>query len=210
MISAMSKSKFIWIMVAFSMPGLLLVTLRIFVFQPFSIPSSSNVPTFVPGDAMLASRFAYRLDDPQRGDMAVFKLPSEPSIDYVKRVIGLPGDRVQIKVGRLFLNGVLVPREAVKLDADLYRFEPKQFYRETLPEGGSYMIGEVSDLEMSDDTQEFLVPAASYFVLGDNRDNSSDSRFGLGFVPRENFTGRYVFKYWNAKLSLFPERPAPP
>ncbi len=136
---------------------------------------------------------------PKRGDVAVFKLPRDAQTDYIKRVIGLPGDKIQVREGRLYINGALVPREPIaKVQTeDFYGHETGvPTYRETLPGGVSHTIIEVqSDTGINDNTQVFEVPAGNYFMMGDNRDNSTDSRVppdqgGVGFVPFENLVGR--------------------
>jgi len=125
--------------------------------------------------------------------VVVFKFPPNPSIDYIKRVIGLPGDKIQMKGGQLFINDVAVPREKVgQIDnADITEVaRPVDVYRETLPNGVSYDTLDLTQNGIGDDTQVFEVPAGHYFMMGDNRDNSSDSRFTVGFVPNENLVGR--------------------
>jgi signal peptidase I len=179
-----------------------LIVARFWLFQPFSIPASSMVPFLVPGDYIMISKQAYRMGDPQRGDVAVFKKPNDPAVDFVKRVIGLPGDRVQVKQGRLYLNSAMVMREAVqpRVDGRVWFGGGLQplFYRETLPDGPSYEIVEISDTEAHDNTEEFVVPAGHYFVMGDSRDNSLDSRF-IGYVPRANFIGSYAMHFWRGE-----------
>ena len=123
----------------------------------------------------------------------VFKFPPNPSLDYIKRVIGLPGDRIQMKEGVLFINGEAVPREKVgQIDnPDITEVDrPVDVYRETLPNGVSYDTLDLTPNSIGDETREFVVPAGHYFMMGDNRDNSTDSRFTVGFVPEENLVGR--------------------
>jgi signal peptidase I len=123
----------------------------------------------------------------------VFKFPPNPSLDYIKRVIGLPGDRVQMKSGQLFINGQAVPRDKVgQIDnPDITEVDrPVDVYRETLPNGVSYDTLDLSPNSIGDDTREFVVPEGHFFMMGDNRDNSTDSRFTVGFVPAENLVGR--------------------
>jgi signal peptidase I len=188
------------------------LVIRTFVFQPFNAPSASSFPNLMVGDMFLVSKTAYRNADPQRGDIAVFKLPNDPSVDYVKRVIGLPGDRVQMKQGRLFLNGVLVPREAVICQFPVEQPDESgaKFYRETLPSGRSYVIAERGDVGDADNTDEYAVPVGHYFALGDNRDNSQDSRFlqQVGYIPRANFIGPFVVRFWNTNGVPLRGRPA--
>lgn len=191
--------------------------IRCFLYEPFSIPSSSMVPTLEVGDFLFVSKRSYgysskssffglpvidgRTGDrlPERGDVAVFKLPNNPSIDYIKRVIGLPGERIQMVRGRLLINGQLVERqelEAVELNKNPGEspglIQPAILYSELLPNGRTHIIAEESDVARYDNTPEFVVPAGHYFMMGDNRDNSQDSRAigGPGYVPAENFVGR--------------------
>jgi signal peptidase I len=179
---------------------------RTFLLQPFDIPSSSNEPSLMRGDVIFVSKLAYRSDDPQRGDIAVFKLPSDPSIDYIKRIIGLPGDRIQMKQGIVYLNG-----EPLKHEREyLYSPEPTvTFYRETLPNGRSYVVADVSPDSPVDNTDIYEVPEGHYFAMGDNRDNSRDSRYldHLGYIPRANFVGRYAFRFWNSSGISLTVRP---
>ena len=211
------------------------LVIRCFAFEPFSIPSASMVPTLEVGDFLFVSKYSYGYSakasffglplydgraltnvlghQPQRGEVAVFKLPTDPSTDYIKRIIGLPGDTVQVKDGRLYINGVIVQREKLR-DADVTLPSPNGFparhvmatdYTETLPPdtskpGGAtrqHIIRELSDAGPLDNTVEYTVPAHHYFMMGDNRDNSQDSRVQnlVGYVPEENFVGpaRFLF-----------------
>ncbi len=196
---------------------LIAVVVRTFFFQPFNIPSGSLIPTLLIGDYLFVSKYSYGYSrysfpfgpplfsgriwgaEPQRGDIAVFKLPRDNSTDYIKRVIGLPGDRIQMIDGGLTINGVAVPREPVgKQDvsagADLR--DRASFYRETLPNGVSFVIQELDIYgnRLMRNTPVYQVPPNQFFMMGDNRDNSLDSRdmseAGVGFVPYENFVGR--------------------
>jgi signal peptidase I len=133
---------------------------------------------------------------PERGDVAVFKLPSDTNIDYIKRVIGLPGDRIQMKEGTLFINDVAVKKERIEdyVDPNTEAMERRGLklvpqFRETLPNGVSYNVLDFGTMGL-DNTDVFVVPDGNYFMMGDNRDNSSDSRESVGFVPIENFVGR--------------------
>jgi signal peptidase I len=190
---------------------LLALVIRTFLFQPFSIPSGSMRPTLLEGDYLFVSKYAYGYSHhsfpfspkifsgriwsgtPERGDVAVFKFPPNPEIDYIKRIIGLPGDKVQMKDGVLYINGEAVKREKTGQieNFDVTEVEqPVDVYRETLPNGVSYDTLDISTGTLGDDTREFNVPEGHYFAMGDNRDNSSDSRFTVGFVPAENLVGR--------------------
>jgi signal peptidase I len=134
---------------------------------------------------------------PRRGDVAVFKLPRDEKTDYIKRVVGLPGDRIQMKDGVLFINGESVKKERIEDFVDLYGEgdgQPIAQFRETMSNGVVYTVLDERQHGDADDTEEFKVPDGNYFMMGDNRDNSLDSRFpknfGVGFVPYENFVGR--------------------
>jgi signal peptidase I len=184
---------------------------RTFLFQPFNSPSASSYPNLMVGDMFFVSKTAYRNADPQRGDIAVFKLPSDPSIVYIKRVIGLPGDRIQMKEGRLYLNGTMASREPVTYQPPIDQPDEAGaiFYRETLPNGRSYYIAERSDDGDADNTDEYVVPEGHYFTLGDNRDNSQDSRFlqQVGYIPRESFIGPFAVRFWNTNGVPLTGRP---
>jgi len=190
---------------------LLALVIRTFLFQPFSIPSGSMRPTLLEGDYLFVTKWAYGYSrysfpfspplfsgriwgsGPERGDVVVFKFPPDPSLDYIKRVIGLPGDRIQMRDGQLYINGEAVPREKVGQinNPDITELpRPVDVYRETLPNGVSYDTLDISPNSIGDNTREFVVPEGHYFMMGDNRDNSTDSRFSVGFVPQENLVGR--------------------
>ncbi|WP_269932294.1 signal peptidase I [Aminobacter sp. HY435] len=190
---------------------LLALVIRTLLFQPFSIPSGSMRPTLLEGDYLFVTKWAYGYSryslplspnlfsgrifgsDPERGDVVVFKFPPNPSLDYIKRVVGLPGDRIQMKEGVLYINGTAVPREKVgQIDnPDITEVSgPVDVYRETLPNGVSYDTLDLTPNGIGDDTREFVVPEGHFFMMGDNRDNSTDSRFNVGFVPAENLVGR--------------------
>ena len=196
---------------------LIALVVRTFLFQPFNIPSGSMIPTLLVGDYLFVSKYSYGFSHfsfpfspdffqgrifgtpPKRGDVAVFKLPRDNSTDYIKRVIGLPGDTIQMKEGRLYINGTIVPREATtKVHTENYEGQETDVptYKETLPGGVTHTIIEVQgDTGFNDNTDLYKVPANSYFMMGDNRDNSLDSRVppdqgGVGYVPFVNFIGR--------------------
>ncbi len=202
---------------------LLAMVIRTFLYEPFNIPSGSMLPTLKVGDYLFVSKPAYgysqhsfpfglakfegRISEsaPKRGDVAVFKLPSNKRIDYIKRVIGLPGDTIQVINGRLYINGEIVEREAVAMIEDKSdpSFPPKRSveYLETLPGGIVHTIYEETDNGDLDNTPLYTVPERHYFMMGDNRDNSQDSRVqGLvGFVPIENFVGRAEILFFSVK-----------
>lgn len=190
---------------------LLALVIRTLLFQPFSIPSGSMRPTLLEGDYLFVTKWAYgysryslpfspplfsgRLfgSDPKRGDVVVFKFPPNPALDYIKRVIGLPGDRIQMRSGQLYINDQPVPREKVGEinNPDITEVDrPVDVYRETLPNGVAYDTLDLSPNSIGDDTREFVVPEGHFFMMGDNRDNSTDSRFSVGYVPAENLVGR--------------------
>jgi signal peptidase I len=189
---------------------LLALVIRTFLFQPFSIPSGSMRPTLLEGDYLFVTKWAYGYSrhslpfspnlfsgrifgsPPERGDVAVFKYPPNPSLDYIKRVVGLPGDRIQMIDGVLHINGTPVKREKIGEinNPDITEENrPVDVYRETLPNGVSYETLDLTPNGISDQTREFTVPEGHYFMMGDNRDNSADSRV-FGFVPEENLVGR--------------------
>ncbi len=190
---------------------ILALIIRTLLFQPFSIPSGSMRPTLLEGDYLFVSKYAYGYSnasipfspdlfsgriwgaEPERGDVVVFKFPPNPKLDYIKRVIGLPGDRIQMIGGVLHINGEPVKREKIGAieNPDITEVErPVDVYRETLPNGVSYDTLDLTPNGIADDTREFTVPEKSYFMMGDNRDNSQDSRFDVGMVPEANLVGR--------------------
>ena len=201
--------------------GLIAIGIRTIAFEPFNIPSGSMIPTLLVGDYLFVSKYSYGYSKyslpfspnlfsgrifaslPRRGDVAVFKLPRDNATDYIKRIVGLPGDRVQMKAGQLYINGEAAPR---RLLGDYQARDGRvlvQFrhFAETLP-GNTPAAGHVHEIvKMYDagglnDTVEFRVPADHVFAMGDNRDNSSDSRDpsgGVGFIPLENLVGRAEF-----------------
>jgi len=191
---------------------LIALVIRTFAFEPFNIPSGSMIPTLLVGDFLFVSKYSYgygsrgtflglvpfsgRLggDAPKRGDVVVFKLPRDPSTDYIKRLIGLPGDTVQIRQGLLYINGVPVERLRLETLASVEETKPSdntQDYTEALPQGPTHIIRKMGDNHPLDNTPVFTVPPHHYFFMGDNRDNSQDSRTNnVGFVPEENLVGK--------------------
>lgn len=213
---------------------LLSVLIRSCFYEPFHIPSSSMKPNLLIGDYIFVSKFSYgyskhsfpfsivpikgRVFDsnkPKRGDVVVFKCPTN-NVTYVKRLIGLSGDIIQVKESLLYINKRPVGLEFVKKEKigfrDFYR------YNEILPNGVQHLIWEETNVGPVDNTQEFLVPEGHYFFMGDNRDNSQDSRFmtKVGFVPEENLLGKVesvfmstkepIWKFWRWKSSIRSER----
>ena len=198
--------------------------LRSFLFEPFKIPSGSMVPTLLVGDLILVNKFEYGVrlpvintkvianGDPQRGDVVVFRYPPDPRLDYIKRVVGVPGDEIVYAGQKLSVNGQPVPLKALGefYDEDSLRYAPQ--FAETLgavehrilvdPKRPSFFGGEMPRFPGAENcryTVEGLtckVPAGHYFVMGDNRDNSQDSRY-WGFVPDENLVGRAFFIWMN-------------
>ncbi|MDA8235233.1 MAG: signal peptidase I [Clostridia bacterium] len=145
---------------------ILAVIIRFFIFQPFYIPSGSMEPTLTEGDRIIVNKFLYRFKEPQRADVIVFKYPLDEKRDFIKRIIGVPGDTVEIKNNELIINGKPVP-------------EP--YLAQNLEQNGNY--GPVT------------VPQDRYLMLGDNRNNSEDSRI-WGMLPKENIRGKAVVLYW--------------
>ncbi len=203
------------------------------IAEPYYVPSGSMEPTLLIGDELLATKFPYGYSSaslplsvpwpqterilgalPQRGDVVVFRYPGDRSQVWVKRVIGLPGDRVEMRNGRLWLNGEQV---AVKRDGQALMEErgapsiPATRYIETLPGGRAHPILKLSGRNPFDDTPEITVPAGHVFVMGDNRDNSADSRVpleqgGVGLLPTDNLIGRVesVVASWDLNVKEQP------
>jgi len=199
---------------------LIALVVRTFAYEPFNIPSGSMLPTLLIGDYLFVSKFSYGYsryslpwslslingrvwnDTPEAGDVVVFKLPTDNKTDYIKRIVGLPGDSIQVKGGILHINDRPVKRELVGPRAvvgfagqTVEMFE----YLETLPNGKQHLIWERSDREALDNTQVYKVPEGHYFAMGDNRDRSQDSRVlsKVGFVPFENLIGRAEFLFFS-------------
>ena len=197
--------------------------IRTFLFEPFKIPSGSMYPTLEVGDFLFVSKYTYGYskhsfpfsfpgyegriwsDLPKRGDVVVFKYPGDNKTDFIKRVIGLPGDTIQMKNGRLYINGEPTKREAIgTYIIDEYVTLPMKYteYVETFPEGTTHRILEISDEQKIDNTVEFKVPDGHYFMMGDNRDNSNDSRKDVGFVPFDNIEGKARFLFYSHDDSI--------
>lgn len=191
---------------------LIALVIRTFLYQPFNIPSGSMEDTLLIGDYLFVSKFSYGYSrysfplglvpfsgrilssSPERGDIAVFRHPFEDDTDYIKRVIGLPGDEIQVLDGILYINGEMVPRERIDDFVEVGsngRTIATPRYVETLPNGVSYEVLDANPHDHWDNTDVYKVPPGRYFMMGDNRDNSQDSRTqSVGFVPLENFIGR--------------------
>jgi signal peptidase I len=198
-------------------PALIIaLVIRTLLFQSFNSPSGSMEGTLLVGDYLFLSKYSYGYthyslpfspplfsgrvfgSEPKRGDVVVFRLPRDDSVDYIKRVIGLPGDRIQMIDGLPYINGVAVKRERAEdyIDNDE---GPRPIHvkrwRETLPNGVSYYTLDRIEHSEYDTTQPYLVPPGHFFMMGDNRDNSLDSRVpptsgGVGYVPFENLIGQ--------------------
>ncbi|MCF8503392.1 MAG: signal peptidase I [Caulobacter sp.] len=209
---------------------LIALVLRIFLFQPFTIPSASMEPNLLKGDYIIVSKFSYGYSKhsipfspplfkgrifasaPERGDIIVFKLPSDNQTDYIKRLMGLPGDRVQVKAGVVFVNGKANARvyDGPGDPGTCWNGSTVQRFRETNMDSRAYETYDCGPRGDVDDTGVYIVPEGHYFFMGDNRDNSLDSRVapeasGVGFVPQENLVGhaRIILLSWNGKASLF-------
>ncbi|MAF95963.1 MAG: signal peptidase I [Rhodospirillaceae bacterium] len=199
---------------------LIALGIRSVAYEPFNIPSRSMFPTLVIGDYLFVSKFSYGYSryslpfslplipgrifftEPERGDVIVFKLPTDNRTDYIKRIIGLPGDTVQLRQSILYINGKPVERE--KVDDFIGRSGPNNHirptrYMETLPNGRKHYILEVTENTVFDNTPVYKVPEGHYFAMGDNRDRSRDSRFlgDVGYIPRQNLIGRAEFLFFS-------------
>jgi signal peptidase I len=203
---------------------LIAVAVRTVAYEPFNIPSGSMIPTLLVGDYLFVSKFSYGYSryslpfglplfsgriffhPPQRGDVVVFKLPTDNSTDYIKRVIGLPGDHIQVRDGQLYINDKLVPRKPIQ--DYMYKDEdgeihPLHQYIETLPDGVQHRIIKLTDSGPMNNTQVYTVPPRDYFMMGDNRDNSEDSRVlsAVGYVPEVNLIGKAEFLFFSTNGS---------
>jgi signal peptidase I len=200
---------------------LIALFVRTFGYEPFNIPSGSMIPTLLVGDYLFVSKFSYGysryslplnlplIDDrilfsePERGDVAVFKLPADNKTDYIKRIIGLPGDRIQVVDGILQINAKPVGRvktsDFITEGHAANTFRRTAQYTETLPNGVVHNILEISDTQTFDNTPVYRVPQGYYFAMGDNRDRSRDSRFlrDVGYIPVENLVGRAEFIFFS-------------
>lgn len=203
---------------------LLPLALRSFLYAPFNIPSGSMKPTLLVGDYVFVSKFAYGYSNysfpfsphlfegrimteghnPTRGDVVVFRLPTDDSIDYVKRLIGMPGDRIRVENGEVILNGKKLPRKKIApfIDEDADgNTTTIPAYTETLPNGVSYTVLDQMPDGPLDNTPEYVISADHYFMMGDNRDNSQDSRVLniVGYVPAQNLVGHAELIFFSLK-----------
>lgn len=214
----------IWETVSVVLQALVLaLVLRTFLFQPFNIPSGSMKPTLLIGDYLFVSKFSYgfskhsfplspdlfdgrvlQFSEPQRGDVVVFKFPGDNSTDYIKRVIGLPGDKVEMRSSVVYINDVAVPRAQNGTYTDEGNRRTVPVWMETQGNGKNYATIDTQPGDRHDNTPAITVPDDSYFVMGDNRDNSSDSRYDVGFMPAENLVGKAQIIF----LSLKDRTPA--
>lgn len=192
--------------------GLIALTIRSLAYEPFSIPSGSMIPSLLINDFLFVSKSSYGYSrysfplgifpiegrisavQPERGDVIVFRKPHNENIDYIKRLIGLPGDRIQMKKGRLYINNKLVERDYIgdyKAHMPDGSYVTHKRYKETLPNGVTHDIIERSDNGPLDNTELYEIPDNHYFMMGDNRDGSQDSRVmeEVGYVPFENLVG---------------------
>ncbi|MEO6013391.1 MAG: signal peptidase I [Devosia sp.] len=205
---------------------LIALVFRTFLYQPFSIPTASMQSTLMIGDYFVASKFTWGLgkysfpiplplgsrilqfSEPKQGDVAVFH--NEPSNeDYIKRIIGMPGDKIQMKEGRLYINGIMLQREEIGTGMDTDSSSstvPVILYKETLPNGVTHTVQEVSDDQPLDNTAEYTVPPGHYFMMGDNRDRSADSRVlrQVGYVPATNLIGKAEARFFSIKDNIAP------
>jgi signal peptidase I len=198
---------------------LIAVVIRTFLYEPFNIPSGSMIPTLLVGDYLFVAKYAYGYSRysfpfspplfsgrifgslPQHGDVVVFKLPRDPSIDYIKRIVGLPGDTVQMQDGQLYVDGTEIPRQPAGTyvaTGDGPSMQLKR-YQETFPDGNKHYILKASDNGPLDNTQVYHVPPGYVFAMGDNRDNSLDSRVlnAVGFIPVQNLVGKAEFIFFS-------------
>ena len=199
------------------------MVVRVFFYQPFNIPSGSMKDTLLVGDYLFVSKLSYGYskysftssidlfdgrifaDEPKRGDVIVFKLPRDNSTDYIKRLIGLPGDEIMVRGGVVFINGQEVPRVP---DGEFVTREdggpPRRIkrFKETLPNGVTYKVLDSEPHGPFDNVGPYKVPKGHYFMMGDNRDNSTDSRaqWGVGYVPYENLIGRAEIIFFSAAV----------
>ena len=203
------------------------LVIRTFFYEPFNIPSGSMIPTLLVGDYLFVSKYSYGYSRhslpfgmplipgpgrawysaPERGDVAVFKLPADNRTDYIKRIVGLPGDTIQLKESVLYVNGEPIPRQRVEDAAYTENGVVRRAvrFRETLPSGRTYFVIEHTENAPQDTTPMFKIPPNHYFAMGDNRDRSRDSRFldEVGMIPVENLVGRAEFMWFSVDGSAW-------
>jgi signal peptidase I len=208
------RAVFTYMLNSFLLAFVVALSIRTLLVQPFNIPASSMMPTLLVGDYLFVSKYSYGYtrfslpfspplfsgrifaSEPKRGDVVVFRLPKSEGVDYIKRLVGMPGDRIQMKDGQLFINETQVKRDALPdftgAACGTESTGKTKRWRETLPEGLSYETLDCVDNGFYDNTPVYTVPAGEYFMLGDNRDNSVDSRMksNMGTIPFEYLIGR--------------------
>jgi signal peptidase I len=196
--------------------------IRTFLLQPFTIPSGSMLPNLLVGDYLFVSKYSYGYSKysipfspniisgrlfgrkPTRGDVAVFRLPKDTSIDYIKRIIGLPGDTVKVLKGVVYVNNRPLDQSLFETDYKYYKYyNPDKVLIESI-EDKSYVTLNLDSESIGDNTGTYIVPKNHYFMMGDNRDNSLDSRFieQVGYVPYENLIGRAEFLFFSSDRSI--------
>ncbi|AOX19273.1 signal peptidase I [Kozakia baliensis] len=219
----------LWLVVIFGV--------RSFIVEPFNIPSGSMIPTLQVGDFVAVTKYSYGysrfsmpfsphlfdgrifFSTPHRGDVAVFRFTKDTSVDYIKRIVGLPGDHIQVRAGELYINGEKVPRRSLGVysayDENRTKLQGMR-YLETLPGSNGrqpvqHQILKLTDDGQQNDTPEYVVPDDSFFAMGDDRDDSADSRFqgddpeDLGYVPMQNLVGRaqFIFLSYDARHPIW-------
>jgi len=177
---------------------MVVLLIRAFVAQAYNIPSGSMKPTLLVGDFILVNKLVYRFSEPQRGDIVVFKYPIDPNIDFIKRIIALPGEEVEVRNNQVFINGKPLP--LIEVGRGEENGVRKVIYEEVLPEGIKHKVQFYEDFPFSKrDFGPVVVPPNHYFVMGDNRDNSEDSRY-WGFLPKENIVGKAFVIYFSGDV----------
>jgi len=177
---------------------IIVLLIRTFVAQAYNIPSGSMKPTLLVGDFILVNKLVYRFSEPQRGDIVVFKYPIDPKIDFIKRIVALPGEEVEVRNNQVFINGK--PLSLIEVGRGKDNGKRTVIYEEVLPEGKKHKVQFYEDFPFSKrDFGPVVVPPNHYFVMGDNRDNSEDSRY-WGFLPRENIVGKAFVIYFSGDV----------
>lgn len=171
-------------------------------------PASSMKPAFEVGDYFIAERWTYSRRSPRRGELVIFRLPDDPHTNWIKRVVGLPGDTIQMKDGKVILNGKRLRYEDISKRKSPKQYSKGKLLREYMPSGKSYIILDTYPAPRSDNPKKFVVPAKNYFVMGDHRDNSNDSRFNLGYIPQANIHSKPLVFFLSrnfAKIGTVPQ-----